>query len=121
MQKPERRTDIPPPPVVPYPISIPRRGVSKDWDGTIYVSNLPKDGDRSTGEYVEDIFSCYCYVKRIRLYVDSNGLNWNGCALIILEDVEIKDKLIRDGLYQYEHKEYRVAKIEHHKPIIWYK
>lgn len=115
----KQRGDIPPPPVILRPRNEDIYRPPKGWDGTIYVSNLPKDGDREGGEYVEDIFNCYCYVKRIHLYTDKS-LKWNGCALIILDDIQIKERLVKEGLYIYEHKEFKCSRIEHHPPVIWY-
>lgn len=110
------------PPVLPIPKGGFRniRKETDSWDGTIYVSNLPKDGDRSSGEYVEDIFHCYCYVKKFRTHLNKKG-EWDGSVLLILDDLEVKDKLIKEGMYLYEHKDYRNVKVEHHKPILWYK
>lgn len=86
--------------------------------GTIKVTGLPVDGLHSEGDYVLDLFERYSHVEQIRLQCKKNK-KWIGSAIILLEDLDVKDKLIKEGLYLSDRKRYSGVEIVHHQKIEW--
>lgn len=94
----------------------------KKWHGTIRVSGLPCTGKDAEGAYVFDLFERYSPIIEIKfLYHKSKKLKgqWTGEVILLLWDLDAKAKLIKDGLYLPEHKEYNNVKVQHHQKIEW--
>lgn len=95
---------------------------SKKWHGTVYISNLPCEGKNSDGLYVHDLLTRYgeiSGIKYLRYKEKKRRGEWTGDVIVLLKDLEVKKKLIEEGLYLPEHKEYSNVMIEHHQKIEW--